>query len=100
MKHKQHDYKETIEARELFLYATGSGELHTYIIAIVRCLARKYRKGAFDREKAVDLFYPFATAASDNYNCDFGYKFSVQDRFTAACKMVDFYMDNIIKNDL
>lgn len=56
---------------------------------------KKTRKGTFDKDKAADLFYYVATSASAMYDKDFGFSFSVQQRFTAAVDMVDFYIDEI-----
>lgn len=89
-------YKETEESRELFLYATNDGNLYRQSITpAIENLRKKYNKGIFDREKAIDLFYYIATSASKLYNKDFGYMFDVQARFTAAADMVDYYMDEI-----
>lgn len=93
-------YNATQEARELFCFATNTRELHTQICAIVHNLARKYSKGIYDAEKAAAAFYPVATAASNLYCKWFGYKFSVQDRYTAAVDMVEYFTENIIDNDI
>jgi hypothetical protein len=85
-------YKETTESRELFLYATNNGELYRRSISpIIENMKKKVKKGVYDSEKAVDAFYNVATLASDFYNRDFGYKFSVSDRFTVAVDMVKLY---------
>lgn len=93
-------YNATQEARELFIFATNTRELHTQICAIVHNLARKYSKGIYDAEKAIAAFYPVATAASDLYNNWYGYKFSVGDRYTAAADMVEYFTENIIDDDI
>lgn len=86
-------YKASDEARELFLYATNSGVLYDrQIKPSIENLRKKARKGTFDKDKAADLFYYVATSASAMYDKDFGFSFSVQQRFTAA---VDFYIDEI-----
>lgn len=56
---------------------------------------KKQERGTFDKDKAADLFYYVATSASAMYDKDFGFSFSVQQRFTAAVDMVDFYIDEI-----
>lgn len=87
-------YKASDEARELFLYATNSGVLYDrQIKPSIENLRKKARKGTFDKDKAADLFYYVATSASAMYDKDFGFSFSVQQRFTAAVDMVDFYID-------
>lgn len=89
-------YKASDEARELFLYATNSGVLYDrQIKPSIENLRKKARKGTFDKDKAADLFYYVATSASAMYDKDFGFSFSVQQRFTAAVDMVDFYIDEI-----
>ena len=89
-------YKASDEARELFLYATNSGVLYDrQIKPSIENLRKKARKGTFDKDKAADLFYYVATSASAMYDKDFGFSFSVRQRFTAAVDMVDFYIDEI-----
>ena len=89
-------YNPTTEARELFLYATNDGDLYRQMISpIIANLKRKVAKGIYDAEKAIDAFYHVATEASNHYCRDFGYKFSVQDRFTAAVEMADYYSEEV-----
>lgn len=87
---------ETDESRELFLYAVNNGVLYSRaIVPTIRNLAKKYRAGKFDAEKAIDAFYYVSTMASEMYNRDFGYKFTVTERFTAAASMRDYFMEDI-----
>lgn len=89
-------YTESTESRELFLYGTNDGQLYrNSITPAIENLKRKAKKGTYDREKAVDLWFYVATAASDKYNREFGYKFDVTARFTAACDMAEYYEDEI-----
>lgn len=97
----------TTESRELGLYATNDGYLYTTrIVPVVRNLAKKHTKGVFDADRAIDAFYPIATDAARKYCREFArvedapQVFSVPDRFTAAAYMVDYFMENIINNDL
>ena len=84
-------YKKTTESRELFLYATNDGNLYRrQITPVIENLRKKAIKGTYDKEKAVDAYYYVACAASQTYNKDFGYSFSVQDRFTAAVEMEEY----------
>ena len=88
-------YKETVESRELFLYATNEGGLYRRMITpTIESLRKKDVKGNYDKEKAIDAYYYVATEASKMYNKDFGYSFSVQDRFTAAVDMEEFYRED------
>ncbi len=108
MKHtKNMIYSPSIESRELTLYATNDGRLYDYrIVPVVRNLAKKFAKGTFDADKAIDAFYPVATEAARMYCREFArledapQVFDVTARFTTAAEMVDYYMENIEKNDL
>ena len=86
-------YKKTAESEELVLYTSNDATLYETIIRpTIKNLERKADKGIYIRERAVDAFYRVATAGSNKYGKDFGYRFSVQDRFTAAVDMVDQFM--------
>ena len=90
-------YKETEESRELFLYATNNGKLYRSMVEnVLDNLEKKIKKGVYDKEKAVDAWYYVATEASNRYFKDFGYKFSVTDRFTVAVDMADYYEEQIL----
>jgi hypothetical protein len=92
-------YKETVESRELFLYTVNDGYLYEHTITyIIKSLEKKAKKGIYDKEKAIDAYYKLATAGSNKYYKDFGYKFNVQDRFTAACDMEDYYKEQVFYN--
>jgi hypothetical protein len=100
-------YSPSIESRELTLYATNYGRLYDYrIVPVVRNLAKKFAKGTFNPDKAIDAFYPVATEAAKKYCREFARVedapriFSVTDRFTTAADMVEYYMENIERNDL
>lgn len=85
-------YKETVESQELLLYATNDGNLYyRMILPVIENLRKKAKKGTYDSEKAVDAYYRIACEASKMYNKDFGYSFSVQDRFTCAVDMEKYY---------
>ena len=94
-------YKETEESRELFLYATNTGDLYRRMITpLIQNLRKKAKKGIYDKEKAVDAFYYVACEASKMYKKDFGYAFSVQDRFTAAVDMEECYRESEVYFEL
>ena len=101
MKHtKSMNYNPTIESRELFLYATNDGNIYRQMATpIINNLRKKAQKGMYDKEKAVDAWYKVATEASNKYYKDFGYKFSVTDRFTAAVDMADHYEEEVFFNN-
>lgn len=84
------------EAAELMLYAVNSGELYVRnIIPVIKNLAKKYRRGVFDSGLAIDAFYRVACFASDMYFRDFGHRFTVTERFTAAAHMVAYFLEDI-----
>lgn len=88
-------YEETTESRELELYATNHGDLYRSMISpYIKSLKRKFNKSSYEKEKAIDGFYRIATAASNLYNRDFGYTFTVKDRFTAAVNMESYYFES------
>ena len=93
-------YQKTQESTELFCFTTNTSDLYPQICATVRNLAKKFAKGVYDAEKAVDAFYYIACAASDLYKKWFGYGFSIQDRFTAAVDLRDYFTENIENNDI
>lgn len=89
-------YKPSTEAHELLLYAINDGDLYRSMISpVIENMKRKVKKGVYDAVKAQDAFYHVATEASNHYFRDFGYKFDVTARFTAAVEMADYYTDEI-----
>lgn len=97
MKHtKSMTYSPSDEARELLLFAVNDGNLYrSSIQPAIANLRRKVAKGTYDSAKAADLFYYIATTASDMYNREFGYRFDVTARWTAAVDMVEFFAEDI-----
>ena len=98
---KSMKYSETAESRELFLYATNCGALYRQMITpAIENLRKKAAKGEYDADKAVDLYYYIATEASKRYCREFGYSFSVADRFSAAVDMEAYFReDEVFYND-
>ena len=97
MKHtKSMVYKPSVESCELFLYTVNNGDLYEYMTSpIIENLKKKAKKGVYDSQKAIDIYYNLATAGSKAYYKDFGYSFSVQDRFTCAVDMENYYKDEV-----
>lgn len=97
MKHtKSMVYKPSTESHELFLYTTNDGNLYEHMTSpIIENLKKKAKKGIYDSKKAVDLYYNLATAGSKAYCKDFGYSFSVQDRFTCAVELEAYYKEEV-----
>ena len=107
MKHTKNTIiKESIESRELSLYADNERALYPAIVAVVRNLAKYYKRGQFDKAKAVDAFYPVACMAAKMYCREFASIedaprcFDVTARYTAAADLLDYHMENIEQNDL
>lgn len=92
---KSMQYKETTESRELFLYIVNDGELYRQAKYIIESLRKKAIKGIYNPDKAVDAWYNLATVGSQQYKKDFGYSFSVQDRFTCATDLEEYYRENL-----
>ena len=87
---------ETAESRELLLYSVNTSSVYfRAIVPTIKNLFKKYSAGKFDSERAIDAFYYVACFASDSYYRDFGYKFTVTERFTAAAGMVDYFTEDI-----
>lgn len=94
-------YKPTEESRELLLYATNSGDLYRKMtLPVIENLRKKAKKGLYDKEKAIDAWFYVATDASNLYKKDFGYSFTVQDRFTAAIEMESYYREDHVFYEL
>ena len=88
-------YKPTQEARELFVYTVNNGRIWPNIEHTIKTLRKHYAKGNYNPEKAADAFYYIADTGSRFYIRDFGYGFSVQDRYTAAVDMVEYFTEDI-----
>lgn len=85
MKHtKSMYYNPTDESRELTLYTENTYELYKDYTACSDNLKGKLEKGIYNHEKAVDLMFYLATRASESYYKNFGYRFSVTERYTTA----------------
>ena len=86
----------TDASRELELYANNDREVYFKEIKPgIANLQKKYVKGNFEATKAIIAFYYAANAASNKYFKEFGYKFSVTERWTAAYNLLQDYMEEI-----
>lgn len=94
-------YNPTTESKELFLFITNDSFLyHHHTQPIIENLKKKAVKGIYETEKAVDLYYYLATAGSEKYFKDFGYKFNVTDRYTVAVDLEAYYKDDEVFYEL
>lgn len=98
-------YHETDESRELELYTTNNGGLYRQMITpIINSLRKKYQRGAYDADKAVDLWYSVATEGAKLYNKEFGSDsqwsrlFNVQCRYTVAVNLESYYKEEVEYN--
>ena len=89
-------YVNSVESQELLLFTANSQKYQYCIASIIKNLHRKYVKGIFDEDKAIDIFYPLCCQASKDYNRLFGYYFTVTERFSAATDLVDYFEEEII----
>ena len=88
-------YRPTAESRELTLCTENNGQAYPMICAVIANLARKMKKGVFDKEQATAAFYHVTTAEAKRYYKDFGYMFTVTERWTAAADVLEGYMEQI-----
>lgn len=94
-------YTPSEEANELFMYAINDGRLYRRMTEnILNNLEKKIKNGIYDKDKAVDLWYYLANEASNKYNEDFGYRFTVKERFTAAVDIAEYYEEQILFYDI
>ena len=85
-------YKPSDEAQECYIVATNESRLYPMIQAIENNLSKKIVKGIFDAEKATEAFFHVTTEVSKKYLKDFGYAFTVTERWTAAQDMRDSFL--------
>lgn len=105
MKHtKNMIYKPSEKSRELYLYTVNTQQIYYKTCYIVRSLARKFKKGVYDSNKAIDAYYSVVNESAALYNKEFssyGYKcFSVTDKYTVATELEKYYFENVQNNDL
>lgn len=93
-------YEKSWESDELYLYAVNTEKLYTgWTIPAIHNLHKKYQKGTFDKDKAIIMFYRMATDAAKLYQMevDTSTSFSVTARWTTACDLLTYYMEDIEK---
>lgn len=93
-------YRPTQESVELYNYTVNNGRFYNkYTEPLMKNLAKKYMKGTYDKEKAIDAYYALATESAKQYvkeYCTPGDNvFSVTDRFTVAVDMEKRYFEVI-----
>lgn len=94
--------KETAESRELTIFIENNADLYSrYILPVCQNLNRHFKRGNYSREKAINAFYPVATAGARLYSKtfadlrDYSYIFNVTARYTAAAELEQSFIDLI-----
>ena len=92
------------EAEELALYIKNTSELyHGITKSIIENLKKKARKGAYDKERAVDAWMYAADAGAKMYDKEFGSgrgsltMFSKSSRRKAAEELARYYEENVLE---
>lgn len=92
-------YHETVESRELFVYSINKSIVYYKALApVLENLKKHCKRGNYDTERAIDAWYRVATISSNEYKKDFGYSFSVGDRFTVAVELEKCYREEIFES--
>ena len=84
------------EARELAVYTANhyTEKYYKQIKSVVANLKKHYKRGNYSADRAIDAYYPIICEASKEYFKDFGYAFTVTERFNAAIELEhDFFED-------
>ena len=95
----------TMESRELALYTINTGEIYrSQTSSIINALAKRVKKGNFDRTLAVVAFENVARVGAQRYAKEFSgpdfpwhQMFSVEDRKLAAEEMLEHYTEEILE---
>ena len=81
-------FVEGVSDDEAYAYDMNGKKIFTDTIKGVE----KLEKGVYDAEKAIIAFFHVTTEASNQYKKDFGYSFTVTERWTAAQDMRDAFI--------
>lgn len=92
-------YNPSENSRELLLCTVNETEMNEVVQAIKGSLHKKYMKGIYDQDKAIDAWYHVATIEAKLYSEHFGYWFTVEERFTAAVDLEDYFREDIMVID-
>ena len=89
----------TIESRELALYAVNDAEIYNRSVFVIERLQNKIKAGEYDADKALVVWGCVAEAAAKKYAKEFGgvwHKiFSVADRNLAAKEIAEHYESEV-----
>lgn len=89
----------TIESRELALYAINDAEIYNRSVFVIESLQKKIKAGKYDADKALIAWGYVAEAAAKKYAKEFGgvwhSVFSVADRKLAAKEIAEHYESEV-----
>ena len=89
----------TIESRELALYAVNDAEIYSRSVFVIESLQKKIKAGKYDSDKALIACGYVAEAAAKKYAKEFGgvwHKiFSAADRKLAAKEISEHYESEV-----
>lgn len=85
-------YVNSAEKRELCLVSEHNYENYSLIKPMFECIDKHIKKGQFNYENAVNGLYNKLYYISKNYERDFGYMFSVTERFSASITLLENYL--------
>lgn len=88
-------YTPSDEARELYICTINNGDVYPQIQAVIANLKKKYKKGSYNKDLAVDAWYHVAEHEAVIYYKEFGYKFTVTERFTCAVNLEEYYREQV-----
>ena len=87
----------TAASRELELYVYNDRNIYLHQIKpLISNLQRKFARGDYNATKAIVAFYHITTNASNKYYKEFGYKFSVTERWTSAYYILQEFIEDIV----
>ena len=85
--------EDTAASRELEMYVYNDRNIYLHQIKpLISNLQRKFARGDYNATKAVVAFYRITTNASK----EFGHKFSVTERWTAAYYILQEFIEDIV----
>lgn len=87
------------EAEELYLCTIHNGDCRNRIKAVYTNLKKKWDKGTYDSDRAIEAWYYVAEGEAQVYNRDFGYKFTVTEKWSAALKLEEHFRNYLMNGD-
>lgn len=94
-------YTPSVEATDLFLTIVNNGVMYHRIRGVIDNLRKKYTKGVYDHDKAIDAWYYIATEGAERYAREYaseGYRFTVTERYTVAVDLETRYFEDVVED--